>query len=55
LDEEEKSKIAGLAQENGFVLSIIAQCGGWLMKGAVTLFTWRKKCNKYDTTAAQYF
>jgi hypothetical protein len=51
--DEEKSKIAGLAQENGFVSAYLHSVGWWLVKGAVPLFTWRKKCNKYDMTAAQ--
>jgi hypothetical protein len=46
--DEESSKHAGLAQENGFCwLRIIAQ---WLVKGATMLCTCKKECNKYNLT-----
>jgi hypothetical protein len=48
-----KSKCAVLAQEIGF--SAPNSCSlPWLVKGA-TQCTSKKKCNKLDLTAAQYF
>ncbi len=52
--DEEKSKLAGLAQEKWFWLGIIAELQ-WLVKGTATLCTCRKEKSviRYDLTAAQ--
>jgi hypothetical protein len=52
--DEEKSKHASLAQQNGFVPAF------WqsllrLLKGTASLTPAREECNKYDVTAAPYF
>jgi hypothetical protein len=52
--DEKNSKHAGLAQENGFG-SVQFHSLQWLVKCAVTLYTYRKECNKYDMTTAQCF
>jgi hypothetical protein len=51
--DEEKSK-HGLAHENGFGSPYLQRLR-WLVKGAATLCTCIKECNKYDLTAAQCF
>ncbi len=54
--DEEKSKCAGLAQGNGFWIGIIPQIA---VAGKKALQhcapAEKKKCNKYDPTAAQCF
>jgi hypothetical protein len=53
--DEEKSKHAGLAQQNGFG-SAYLHCSWLLVKGAAKMCTFRKECNKYDlTVVAQSF
>jgi hypothetical protein len=49
--DEEKSKFAGLVQEEGFWMGIIAQ----IAVASNTVHLQKKECNKYDPTAAQYF
>jgi hypothetical protein len=49
--DEEKLKHRGLVQENGFSLAKLESLW-WLVKGATTLCTCRKECNKCDLTAA---
>jgi hypothetical protein len=51
---EEKSKYAGLGQENGFGSAYLHGLW-WLVKGPAILHTCRKEYNKYDLTAAQCF
>jgi hypothetical protein len=48
------SKCAGLGQKIGFIGPNSFSLP-WLVKGATQLCTSRKKCNKLDLTAAQYF
>jgi len=49
-----KSKCAGLAPEIGFSAPNLCSLP-WLVKGTTQLCTSKKKCNKLDLTAAQYF
>ncbi len=55
--DEKKSKYAGLAQGIGFGWASLHSLGslGWLAKGAATLCTCRKDCNKYDPICGQCF
>jgi hypothetical protein len=46
---KKSQKHGGLAQQY-YTVSL-----QWLLKGAATLSTSKKECNKYDLTAAQYF
>jgi len=52
--DEEKSKYAGLALENGLSFAYL-QSSRWLVKGTATSCTSKKECNKYHLTAAQCF
>ncbi len=54
--DEEKSKCAVLAQENGFGSAFLHSLR-WLVKGTITVgvHLQKKECNKYDVTAAQCF
>jgi hypothetical protein len=54
--DERKSNGAGLAQENVFGSAQLPKLP-WLVKGTTTAekCSYRKVCNKYDLTAAQYF
>jgi hypothetical protein len=47
--DEEKSKYAGLGQENGFGSAYVHSLW-WLVKGPEILHTCRKEYNKYDLT-----
>ncbi len=52
--DEDKSKYASLAQENGFG-SVQLESLLWIVNGTNTLCTCRKECTKYDLTAAKCF
>jgi len=49
-----QSKCAGSAQEIDFSAPNLCNLP-WLVKGAIQLYTSKKKCNKLNLTAAQYF
>jgi hypothetical protein len=52
--DEEKSKHAGLAQENGFGSTYLHSLQS-LIKGTATVCTCRKECNKFDLTYNECF
>ncbi len=53
--DEEKSKHAGLAQQNGFGPEFLEDCGEASERPVKSLRPREKSTNKYDLTIAPYF